>query len=63
MTMGKNVLQRLSEYLRDPSAQGKAAPPSAGDPGDAGRPRLTAIEGGQGEEGIGTATSRKNLAR
>ena len=48
--MEKGVLRRLFGFLRDPSDQRKADPPSDGDPGDKGRPRLTAIEGGKGKE-------------
>ena len=47
--MGKSMLQRLAEYLRDLTAQGEAAPPSAGDPDDKRQPRLIAIEGGKGK--------------
>ena len=47
--MGKSILQRLAEYLRDLTAQGEAAPPSAGDPDDKRQPRLIAIEGGKGK--------------
>ena len=45
--MGKNILERLAEYLLDFTAQGKAAPPSAGAPDDNPPPRLIAIEGGK----------------
>jgi len=47
--MGKNILRRLAEYLRDLTVEGEAAPPSAGAPGDKRRPRLVAIEGGKGK--------------
>jgi len=47
--MGKSIFQRLAEYLRDLTAQGEAAPPSAGDPDDKRQPRLIAIEGGKGK--------------
>ena len=48
--MGKSVFHRLFGFLRDPSDQRKADPPSDGDPGDKGRPRLTAIEGKEDRE-------------
>jgi len=48
--MEKSVLRRLLGFLRDPFCQTEADPPSAGDPGDKGRPRLTAVEGGKGKE-------------
>ena len=46
--MGKNILQRLAEFLRDLTAQEKAVPPSAGGPGDKRRTRMITIEGGEG---------------
>ena len=57
--MGKNILQRLAEYLRDLTAQGKAVPPSAGGPGDKSRSRLIAIEGGKGK-GERNGNERRN---
>ena len=50
MTMGKNILQRLMEYLRDIPSSGTVAPPSAGRCPECGKPRLTAIEGGKGKK-------------
>lgn len=50
MTMEKSVLQRVFGFLCDLFQQGKADPPSCGDPGDKRRNRLTAIEGGRGKE-------------
>lgn len=47
--MGRNILQRLAEYIRDLTGEEEAAPPSAGHPGDKRRPRLVAIEGGKGK--------------
>jgi len=49
--MGKGVLQRLFGFLWDLPDHTKADPPSGDDPGDKGRPRLTAIEEDKGKEG------------
>jgi hypothetical protein len=57
--MGKNILQRLAEYLRDLTAQGRDAPPPAGAPDDNPRPRLIAIEGGKGK-GERDSTGKRN---
>jgi hypothetical protein len=46
--MGKNILQRLAEYLLDLLSSAEDAPPSAGGVQKSRKPRLTAIEGGKG---------------
>ena len=48
--MGKNILLRLMDYLRDIPWSGKAAPPSAGRLEEAGKPRLAVSDGGKGEK-------------
>ena len=50
MTMGKNMLQRLMDYLRDIPSSGIVAPPSAERCPECGKPRLTAIDGGKGKK-------------
>jgi len=61
MTMGKNILQRLMDYLRDIPSSGNISPASAGGPGDKSRPRLVAIEGGKGK-GDGDGNERRKPA-
>ena len=50
MTMRKDILQRLMEYLRGIPSSGNVAPPSTGRCPECGKTRLTAIEGGKGKK-------------
>lgn len=62
MTMEKNILQRLMEYLRDIPSSGNVAPPSAERCPECGRPRLTAIDGGKGKKDLDDNEQKKPTA-